>query len=228
MIESTLPVRMDDGSLGFFKAYRCQFNSLLGPTKGGLRFSSNVDPDEIKSLALWMTIKCSLVGVPFGGAKGGIEVDAKKLSKLELERLSRAYIRAMADVIGPERDIPAPDMYTNARIMGWMADEYESIKRAKCPAVITGKPLVLGGSLGREEATGRGAFICIEELAKKLSLDIKNTKVAVQGFGNAGFHVARLLQDAGYKIVAISDSKGAIYSAKGLDVKSVYEQKKTN
>ncbi len=225
MTQASLSLRRDDGSLSFYKAYRCQFNSLLGPTKGGIRYSENVSTDEVKSLALWMTLKCALVDLPFGGGKGGIEIDPKQLSKLELERLSRAYVKAMADVIGPDRDIPAPDMYTNARIMGWMSDEYESIARSKCPAMITGKPLILGGSLGREQATGRGAFICTQQLAKKLNLDPSQTTVAIQGFGNAGFHVGQLLEEAGYKIVAISDSKGAIYSEQGLNVKSIWQQK---
>jgi glutamate dehydrogenase (NADP+) len=172
-----------------------------------------------------MTIKCAVVGLPFGGAKGGVIVDPKDLSPLELERLSRAYVRAVADFIGPRVDIPAPDAYTNARIMGWMMDEYEAIKRIKAPGVITGKPVRLGGSLGRDDATGRGAFMCVCELAKRNKLDPGATTVAVQGFGNGGYHVARLLQEAGYTIVALSDSKGGIYAADGFDVASIYEEK---
>jgi glutamate dehydrogenase (NADP+) len=224
-LQATLPVRMDDGSIRHFTGYRCRYNNALGPTKGGIRYHPNVSREEVQALALWMTIKCAVVGLPFGGAKGGVIVDPKVLSPMELERLSRAYMRAMADVIGPQADIPAPDVYTNARIMGWMLDEYEAIKRIKAPGVITGKPVRLGGSLGRIDATGRGAYMCIVELAKRRNLDPGKTTVAVQGFGNGGYHVARLLQAAGYKIVAISDSKGAIYSPDGFDVESVFKVK---
>ena len=225
VLSADLPVRMDDGSTHHFKAYRCRYNDALGPTKGGIRYHPGVTLEEVQALALWMTIKCAVVGLPYGGAKGGVIVDPKQLSRLELERLSRAYMRAMADFVGPEIDVPAPDVYTNARIMGWMADEYETIKRVKAPGVITGKPILLGGSKGRDEATGRGAFIVIQEYAKRVDLDPKQTRVAIQGLGNAGYHVARLLQDAGYKIVAVSDSKGGIYAKDGLDVESVHQNK---
>ncbi len=228
LLYASLPVRMDDGSLQYFQAYRCHYNSLLGPCKGGIRFHPNVSRLEVQALALWMTIKCAVVGLPLGGGKGGVIVDPKKLSNMELERLSRAYIRAMADFIGPEKDIPAPDVYTNARIMGWMQDEFEVIKRGKYSAVITGKPIELGGSEGRDEATGRGAFICIEHLRNKSDKTPENMTVAVQGFGNAGYHAASLLCKAGYKVVAISDSKGGIYSEKGLDVESVWHEKQAN
>jgi len=224
-LQVTLPVRMDDGSTNYFTGYRCRYSSTLGPTKGGIRFHPDVSAQEIQALALWMTIKCAAVGLPYGGAKGGVIVDPKDLSPMELERLSRAYVRAVADFIGPQVDIPAPDVYTNDRIMGWMMDEYEAIKRVKAPGVITGKPVRLGGSPGRDEATGRGAFICVRELAERRKLDPTATTVAVQGFGNAGYHVARLLEDAGYKIVALSDSKGGIYSPDGFDVASIYEEK---
>ena len=225
VLSSSLHIRMDDGSSQYFQAYRCQYSYLLGPCKGGIRFHPNVTLEEMQALGLWMTIKCAVVGLPLGGAKGGVVVDPKALSKLELERLSRAYMRANADIIGPDRDIPAPDVYTNARIMGWMRDEYEVITREKQPAVITGKPIELGGSLGREEATGRGAFLCTEFLRQKMHSDADNLTVAIQGFGNAGYHIARLLDEAGYKVVAISDSKGAIYAEAGLDVESVWQQK---
>jgi glutamate dehydrogenase (NADP+) len=225
MLKATLPVRMDDGSTEYFTGYRCRYNNALGPTKGGIRFHPDVCMAEIQALALWMTIKCAVVGLPFGGGKGGVIVDPKHLSPLELERLSRAYVRSMADFIGPQIDIPAPDVYTNARIMGWMLDEYEAIKRIKAPGVITGKPIRLGGSLGREDATGRGAYLCVLQLSKKMELEPEKTTVAVQGFGNGGYHVARLLHDAGYKIVAISDSKGGIFSSEGFDVESIYEEK---
>lgn len=221
----TLPVRLDNGVTKYFAGYRCRYNNTLGPTKGGIRFHPDVCLEEVQALALWMTIKCAVVNLPYGGAKGGIVVDPKQLSPMELERLSRAYVRAMGDFIGPRTDIPAPDVYTNARIMGWMMDEYEAIRRIKCPGVITGKPVRLGGSLGRDDATGRGAFLSILELAKKEQLDPQETTVAVQGFGNGGYHVARLLQDAGFNVVAISDSQGGIYSPNGFDIASIYEEK---
>ncbi|MCO7226706.1 Glu/Leu/Phe/Val dehydrogenase [Pleionea sp. CnH1-48] len=222
---ASLPVRMDDGSTKHFTGYRCQYNNVLGPTKGGIRYHPDVSLEEVQALALWMTIKCAVVGLPYGGGKGGVIVDPKHLSPMELERLSRSYVRAMADFIGPQTDIPAPDVYTNARIMGWMADEYEAIKRVKAPGVITGKPVRLGGSLGRDDATGRGAYLCVLELAKKKGLNPAETTVAVQGFGNGGYHAVRLLQDAGYKVVAISDSQGGIYSDNGFDVNSIYQEK---
>ncbi|HNP63180.1 MAG TPA: Glu/Leu/Phe/Val dehydrogenase [Woeseiaceae bacterium] len=225
LVQASLPVRMDDGSTKYFTGYRCRYNSTLGPTKGGIRFHPGVSMAEVQALALWMTIKCAVAGLPFGGGKGGVIVDPKALSPMELERLSRAYMRAMADVIAPQTDIPAPDVYTNARIMGWMMDEYEAITRTKAPAVITGKPVRLGGSLGRDDATGRGAFLCTQELARRRHLIPAETTVAVQGFGNGGYHAARLLQEAGYRIVAISDSRGGIYSPDCFDVASIFEIK---
>ncbi len=224
-LTASLAVRRDDGSTSHFTAYRCRYNDALGPTKGGIRYHPGVTLAEVQALGLWMTIKCSVAGLPYGGAKGGVVVDPKRLSPMELERLSRAYVRAMADVLGPDLDIAAPDVYTNARVMGWMADEYQAIKRVHAPAVITGKPIALGGSLGRDEATGRGAFIVIRELAKRRGLDPKQIRVAVQGLGNAGYHVARLLHADGYRIVAVSDSKGGIYSEGGFDVESLYQNK---
>lgn len=222
---AALPVRMDDGSTQVFVGHRSRFSSILGPTKGGIRFHPNVTVDEVKALALWMTIKCALVNLPYGGGKGGIEVDPKKLSRMELERLSRAYMRAMANVVGPKRDIPAPDVYTNARIMGWMCDEYEFLKKEKSPAVITGKPIILGGSLGRDEATGRGGYLINEFWGQQKQWDPKNMRVAMQGFGNAGYNMARLMVQQGYKIVAISDSKGGIVAEEGLDIESIYQYK---
>jgi len=224
-LTASLPVRMDDGTTRYFTAYRCRYNDVRGPAKGGIRYHPGVTLEEVQALALWMTVKCAVAGIPFGGGKGGVIVDPKQLSPLELERLSRAYMRAIADFVGPELDIPAPDVYTNARIMGWMADEYETIKRTKAPGVITGKPIPLGGSLGRDEATGRGAFIVIQELASARGMVPAETRVAIQGFGNAGYHVARLLQKAGYRIVAVSDSKGGIYSAEGFDVEALHQRK---
>jgi glutamate dehydrogenase (NADP+) len=221
----SLPLRRDNGTKEYFPGYRCRYNNILGPTKGGVRFHPQVNADEVKALALWMTIKCAVVDLPFGGGKGGITVNPKELSPMELERLSRTYVRALADFIGPHRDIPAPDVYTNSRIMGWMMDEYESVKREHCPDVITGKPIELGGSLGRDDATGRGAYLCTLELIKKMAWSPTNLTVAVQGFGNGGYHVARLLQQAGCKIVAVSDSKGGIYSTSGFDVDSLWQEK---
>lgn len=225
VLSASLPVRMDDGSTRYFPAFRCQYNDVLGPTKGGIRFHPAVTLEEIQALALWMTIKCAVVGLPYGGGKGGIVVDPKLLSRLELERLSRAYMRAMADFVGPEKDIPAPDVYTDARIMGWMADEYQTIRRMSAPAVITGKPIPLGGSLGRDEATGRGAYLVIREYAKRKGWEPGKKRVAIQGFGNAGYHVGRLLAQDGYPIVAISDSKGGVHSDAGLDVEKIFRQK---
>ncbi|ALS96931.1 Glu/Leu/Phe/Val family dehydrogenase [Lacimicrobium alkaliphilum] len=225
---ASLPVRMDNGSTCYFPGFRCHYNNKLGPTKGGIRFHPDVSIEEVQALALWMTIKCAVMDLPFGGGKGGIIVDPKKLSPMELERLSRAYVRAMADFIGPQTDIPAPDVYTNARIMGWMMDEYEAIKRVKAPGVITGKPVRLGGSLGRDDATGRGAYLCTLALARKQKLKPQDTTVAIQGFGNGGYHAAHLLQKAGFRIVAISDSQGGIYSPQGFDVDSIYEEKQRN
>ena len=215
---ASLPVRRDDGSTSYFTAYRCRYNDALGPTKGGIRFHPGVTREEVQALALWMTLKTAVVGIPYGGGKGGVTVDPKALSPMELERLSRAYIRAMADFVGPDIDIPAPDVYTDARIMGWMADEYQAITRVKAPDVITGKPISLGGSYGREEATGRGAYLITRELAKRRGLEPEKTTVALQGFGNAGIHLARLLEEDGYRIVAVSDSRGAIYADEGYDI----------
>jgi len=225
LLEVSIPVRMDDGSLKIFKGYRVRHNDSRGPTKGGIRFHPDVNIDEIKALAFWMTLKCALVNVPFGGAKGGVVVDPKHLSRLEVERLSRGFIEQVVDFIGPHTDIPAPDVYTNAMIMGWMMDEYSKIKRSHLPGVITGKPIGLGGSLGRDDATGRGAYYCIKELEKRKEWDPSKIRVAVQGFGNAGQHVAQLLHRDGYRIVAVSDSKGGIYSDKGFDVPSLVHMK---
>jgi len=228
LLTASVPVRMDDGSTQYFTAYRCRYNDTRGPAKGGIRYHPDVTREEVQALALWMTLKCAVVDIPYGGGKGGVIVDPKTLSPMELERLSRGYMRAMADFVGPDTDIPAPDVYTNARIMGWMADEYETIHRRKCPAVITGKPIAQGGSLGRDEATGRGAYLVIKRYAERVGLEPKETRVAIQGFGNAGYHVARLLEGDGYRIVAASDSQGAIFSEKGFHVESLYQQKQAN
>ncbi|MHC4373680.1 MAG: Glu/Leu/Phe/Val family dehydrogenase [Planctomycetota bacterium] len=221
ILQVSIPLRMDDGSLKMLTGYRVRHDDARGPTKGGIRYHPDVTLAEVKALAFWMTCKCAVVGIPFGGAKGGIKVHPKELTPLELERLSRGYIRRVADFIGPETDIPAPDVYTNAMVMGWMMDEYSKIQRQHCPAVITGKPIPLGGSEGREDATGRGAYYCIKELEKIRQLKPEKTRIAIQGFGNAGRHAARLLHQDGYKIVAVSDSKGGIYNPDGFDVPSL-------
>lgn len=200
-----LMIRMDDGSRKSFLAWRCRYDDTRGPTKGGIRFHPEADVDEVETLAFWMTFKCAVMNLPYGGGKGAVQVDPRTLSKAELERLSRAYMQAFARIIGPDRDIPAPDVYTNSMIMGWMADEYAQIVGRAEPAVITGKPIALGGSLGRGDATARGGFYLVRHLAEDLGLS-KSMRVAVQGFGNAGQHIARLLVGDGHKVVAVSDS----------------------
>jgi glutamate dehydrogenase (NADP+) len=226
-LKVSIPVRMDNGDLRIFAGYRVRYDDTRGPTKGGIRYHPNVSIDEVQSLAYWMTFKCAVLNLPYGGAKGGITVDPKELSRFELERLSRGYINAIADFIGPDVDIPAPDVYTNAMIMGWMMDQYSIIKRQYTPAVITGKPLAMGGSLGRETATAMGAWFVMETTLRNLkwSLAPKATRVAIQGFGNAGAILAELLFKAGYHVVAVSDSKGAIYRKEGLDIPSVRRYK---
>jgi glutamate dehydrogenase (NADP+) len=220
-----LMIRMDDGSRKSFMAWRCRYDDTRGPTKGGIRFHPDSTADEVETLAFWMTFKCAVMDLPYGGGKGAVRVDPHTLSKAELERLSRAYIQAFAKIIGPDRDIPAPDVYTNSMIMGWMADEYASIVGESTPAVITGKPIALGGSLGREDATARGGYYLVRHLAQKLGLH-PEARVAIQGFGNAGQHVARLLAADGYRIVAVSDSQGAVQCPSGLDVKMLLAAKR--
>ena len=224
----SIPVRMDDGSLKIFKGYRVRYDDTRGPGKGGVRYHPGVTLDEVQSLAFWMTFKCALLDLPFGGAKGGIIVNPKELSKAELERLSRSYVNEIADFIGENVDILAPDVYTNATIMGWMMDRYSTIKRQIIRGVVTGKPLTLGGSQGRDTATSTGAFYVIQSILPKFKIVPQQTTVAVQGFGNAGATLAELLFDAGYKVVAVSDSKGGIYAPNGLDIPSVRQHKDSN
>jgi glutamate dehydrogenase (NADP+) len=221
----SIPVRMDDGSLKVFQGYRVRYDDTRGPTKGGVRYHPNVSMDEVQSLAFWMTFKCAVLELPFGGGKGGITLDPKSLSRMELERLSRGYIDAIADFIGPDVDILAPDVYTNPTIMGWMMDQYNVIQRKISRAVVTGKPISMGGSAGRDTATGMGAFLTIEAIAPRLGLIPAETTVAIQGFGNAGSVLAVQLAQAGYRIVAVSDSQGGIYAPQGLDIPSIQHHK---
>lgn len=222
VLSARLLIRMDDGSRRSFLAWRCRYDDTRGPTKGGIRYHPEASMDEVVTLAFWMTFKCAVAGLPFGGGKGAIKVDPRKLSKSELERLSRAYVHAFAQMIGPDRDIPAPDVYTNAMVMGWMADEYSSLVGYPSPGVITGKPIALGGSQGRDDATARGGFYVLKHLQKELELAGEGVRSAViQGFGNAGYYIARLLHEDGWRIVGISDSQGGIYSSNGLDPQAV-------
>lgn len=224
-LASTLLIRMDDGSRRAFKAWRCRYNDRRGPTKGGVRFHPNVSLDEIETLSFWMTFKCAVANLPFGGGKGGVCVDTKQLSPVELERLSRAYIEAFAPFIGPDRDIMAPDMYTNGIVIAWMSDEYSSITGQASPTAITGKPLAFGGTVGRVDATARGGYYTLRHLEKSLELDPDKSTVAIQGFGNVGYHCAKLLHADGYKIVGISDSSGGVYDSSGLDPLAVMQHK---
>lgn len=225
VLKVSIPVRMDDGTLRVFAGYRVRYDDTRGPTKGGIRFHPDVDADEVQSLAFWMTFKCAALSLPFGGGKGGVAVDPKELSTAELERLSRGYIDAIADFIGPEVDIPAPDVATNAMVMGWMMDQYSTIVRRIVPGVITGKPISMGGSEGRETATGDGAWHVIRTLLPTLFPDQDEVTVAIQGFGNAGQVLAARLHEAGHKVVAISDSKIALHNPDGIDVPAAREAK---
>jgi len=213
-----IPVRMDDGSVKVFTGYRAQHNDAVGPTKGGIRFHPNVTEREVKALSIWMSLKCGIVDLPYGGGKGGIVCDPRNMSFRELEKLSRGYVRAISQIVGPTKDIPAPDVFTNSQIMAWMMDEYSRMDEFNSPGFITGKPLVLGGSHGRESATAKGVTICINEAAKKRNINIKEARVVIQGFGNAGSFLAKFMHDAGAKVVGISDAYGALYDPEGLDI----------
>ncbi len=217
-ITVTLPVTMDDGTMQIFEGHRVIHSANLGPSKGGIRYSLGVNIDEIKALAAWMTWKCAVVGIPYGGAKGGIKCDPKSMSQGELERLTRAYTNSMSNVFGPERDIPAPDVGTNPQIMAWIMDEYSKLKGVSSPAVVTGKPIVLGGSEGRLEATGRGVMVTARSAMGKLKMNPSKATAAVQGFGNVGSISAKLLEEQGVTIMAISDITGAYYNKDGIDI----------
>jgi glutamate dehydrogenase/leucine dehydrogenase len=217
----SLPVKMDDGSTRVFTGYRVQYNDARGPFKGGIRYHPGVTLDEVKALAAWMTWKCSVADIPFGGAKGGVICDPKKMSQGELERLTRRYAAAISNVIGPDQDIPAPDVYTNAQVMAWILDTYSTIKGYAVPGVVTGKPVSLGGSLGRDTATGRGAAFCTREAAKVIKIGLKGATMAVQGYGNAGANYSIILEEMGAKLIAASDSQGGVINRKGLDAKKL-------
>jgi len=218
----SLPVRMDDGSVKVFKGFRVQYNDARGPTKGGIRFHPEETIDTVRALAAWMTWKCAIVDLPLGGGKGGVVCSPKTMSKSELERLSRTYIRQVGRILGPQMDIPAPDVYTDAQIMAWMMDEFSAMQGQNVPGMITGKPLCLGGSCGRNDATARGGMYALREAAKVLGIDLKGKTAAIQGYGNAGHFAHELAQELlGLKVVAVSDSKGGIYNEKGLDLEEV-------
>lgn len=214
----SIPVRMDDGHVEVFTGYRVQHDSSRGPSKGGVRYHPDVNLGEVAALAMWMTWKCALAGLPYGGAKGGVAVTPKQLSSAELQRLTRRYAAEIFPLIGPDKDVPAPDVGTDAQIMAWMMDTYSQQVGFAVPGVVTGKPLSIGGSLGREEATGRGVVYVTQEMLRHLKLSIQDATVAIQGFGNVGSHTARIMQQQGARVIAVSDVHGGIYNPKGLDV----------
>lgn len=220
-----IPVKMDNGSVKVFTGYRAQHNDAVGPTKGGIRFHPGVTEDEVKALSMWMTIKCGIADLPYGGGKGGIQCDPRTLSFGELERLSRGYVRAISQLVGPTKDIPAPDVFTNSQIMAWMMDEYSRIREFDSPGFITGKPLVLGGSIGRESSTALGVVLLLREAAHVAGIPIEGARVIIQGFGNAGSFLAQFLHEAGAKVVGISDAQGALYDPEGLDVQYLLDRR---
>jgi len=225
VLEVAIPVRMDDGSVKVFTGYRSQHNDALGPTKGGLRFHPDVYLDEVKALSTWMSFKCAILGLPYGGGKGAIKCNPKEMSAGELERLSRGWIQKCAQFIGSEKDVPAPDVYTNPQIMAWMVDEFSKIRQYTDFGLMTGKPIIMGGSLGRNEATARGCVFCIREAANRIGLDLNGATVAIQGYGNAGSIAAKLISDLGARVVAVSDSRGAILNWDGLNPLDVLAHK---
>lgn len=228
VMEVSIPVRMDDCTLRNFTGFRSQHIDILGPTKGGVRFHPNVNEDEVKALSMWMSLKASILGLPFGGGKGGIIVNPKELSERELEELSRGFIRELEPIIGAEKDIPAPDVNTNPQTMGWMLDEFDKLRGRNVPGFITGKPIIIGGSEGRIEATGRGVVFTIAEAAKRLGLDFQGLTAAIQGFGNVGSITAKLLHENGVKVIAITDAKGGAYDPNGLNIDELLKYHKQN
>src|SRR5678810_152000 len=220
------PVQMDNGAIQVFTGYRVQYNITLGPAKGGIRYHPDVSLDEVTALAAWMTWKCAVAHIPFGGAKGGIVCDPTRMSRRELEALTRRYVAEIVDLIGPEKDVPAPDVNTNDQIMAWIMDTYSMHVGHTATAVVTGKPIEMGGSLGRREATGRGVMIVTREAARHCGLDIRNATVAVQGFGNVGSVSAELIAQLGARIVAVTDWKGGVYNKGGLDVAAMLQHAK--
>ncbi|MBT2736793.1 Glu/Leu/Phe/Val dehydrogenase [Bacillus sp. ISL-7] len=225
MSDVRIPVRMDDGSTKIFSGFRAQHNDAVGPTMGGVRFHPQVTANEVKALSMWMSLKCGIADLPFGGGKGAILCNPRTMSFGELERLSRGYVRAISQIVGPTKDIPAPDMYTNSQIMAWMMDEYSRLRQFGSSGFITGKPLVLGGSEGREKAGAKGVTICIEEAAKKRGMKVKGARVIVQGFGNAGSYIAKFMHDAGAIVVGISDVYGALYNPDGLNINYLLDRR---
>ncbi len=222
----SLPIKLDNGEVSVFMGCRVQHNGARGPFKGGIRYHPDVTLDEVIALAMWMTWKCAVVDIPYGGAKGGVSCNPKLMSKSELERLTRRYTNALLDIMGPFRDVPAPDVYTDEQVMAWIMDTYSQFRGYTVPECVTGKPLILGGSEGRVEAAARGAFICSREAVRRLGMKMKGAAVAVQGFGNVGWNAAKIAYDTGCKIIAVSDSSGGIYCKQGLNPYEVYEHKK--
>ena len=229
IVEVNFPVKLDNGKVLSFKGFRVQHNSARGPYKGGIRYHQRVDMEEVKALAFWMAVKCAVMDIPYGGGKGGVAVNPKELSETELQNLTHAFTQAIADVIGPHKDVPAPDVNTNPKVMSWMIEKLKNLRpdssEKEILATVTGKPIEMGGSEGRVEATGMGGFYTLEEVVAKLGWK-KPLTVAIQGFGNVGGEIAQLLFDNGYKVVAVTDSKGGIYNPKGLDINKVREFKK--
>jgi glutamate dehydrogenase (NAD(P)+) len=223
----SVPIRMDDGRVEVYTGYRVQHDSSRGPTKGGIRYHPDVNLGEVAALAMWMTWKCALADLPYGGAKGGVAIAPKQLSRQELERLTRRYTAQIFPLIGPEKDVPAPDVGTDAQVMAWIMDTYSQQVGYSVPGVVTGKPLSIGGSLGREEATGRGVVYVTMEALRHLKLDIRNTTVAIQGFGNVGSHTARIMQESGTRVIAVSDVNGGIHNSSGLDIPELLTRYKT-
>jgi glutamate dehydrogenase/leucine dehydrogenase len=225
IVTVSIAVRMDDGKIKVFKGYRIQHNPWRGPYKGGIRYHPKVDIDEVTALSMWMTWKSAVMDIPYGGAKGGVECNPKEMSQGELERMTRRYTALIADEIGPYKDVPAPDVYTNPQTMAWIMDTYSAFKGYAVPEVVTGKPVAVGGSLGRKEATGRGVAICAREAAKKIGMKMEGAKIVVQGYGNVGYYAAEKSVEMGCKMIAASDSKGGIYNPNGIDPKKLAEYK---